>query len=371
MFAKNAVKRRENMGKKDLQEVVTIKDISEKLNVSISSVHRALQGKEGVSRKLKEKILQTAKEMGYVPNYVAASMKRKKRKIAVILPRDTATRRLYFDYIWNGVRSYGESITNFNLELEEYFVSDEKEQRGILENVANEGQEYYGGVLTYSFAKDEKVTLQIQRLVTMGIEVLVIDDNLEEAKGVIKISPSETYIGEIAGEFISLITPQTGTVLVTSGRKDSVTHIRKIESFCHILQKLKPQLDIQVIHEYSNLLGEKNSLYKAVSKVLQSNSEVVAIYGSTSYDNLPIIEALSQTENYQHIKIIGTDVNEETIKFLENNQMQAVIHQDAFTKGSRGLEILVNSIIKKEIGQDNYALPINIVLKSNLDFYRI
>lgn len=43
---------------------ITIKDISAKLNVSSVSVHRALSGKDGVSEKLRRKVLQTAEEMG-------------------------------------------------------------------------------------------------------------------------------------------------------------------------------------------------------------------------------------------------------------------------------------------------------------------
>ena len=44
---------------------ITIKDISARLNVSATSVHRALSGKEGVGEKLRRQILETAKEMGY------------------------------------------------------------------------------------------------------------------------------------------------------------------------------------------------------------------------------------------------------------------------------------------------------------------
>jgi len=62
---------------------VTIKDISNELGISAVSVHRALRGKEGISNELRSKILETAKEMGYVENYAAASIKRKTSKVDV------------------------------------------------------------------------------------------------------------------------------------------------------------------------------------------------------------------------------------------------------------------------------------------------
>ena len=54
------------------KERVTIKDISAKLGISSTTVHRALAGKEGMTDELRDKILQTAREMGYEINYAAS-----------------------------------------------------------------------------------------------------------------------------------------------------------------------------------------------------------------------------------------------------------------------------------------------------------
>ena len=42
---------------------ITLKDISEKMNVSMTSVHRAIYGKEGVSDKLRKQIIEVAEQM--------------------------------------------------------------------------------------------------------------------------------------------------------------------------------------------------------------------------------------------------------------------------------------------------------------------
>ena len=56
---------------------ITLKDISEKMNVSMTSVHRAIYGKEGVSDKLRKQIIEVAEQMGYEPNYAASSIREK------------------------------------------------------------------------------------------------------------------------------------------------------------------------------------------------------------------------------------------------------------------------------------------------------
>lgn len=68
-----------------MKKTTTMKDIAEALNISIVSVSKALNNKEGVGRDLRKKILQTAKEMGYktkVP-FKAAD---ENTKIGIIIP---------------------------------------------------------------------------------------------------------------------------------------------------------------------------------------------------------------------------------------------------------------------------------------------
>ncbi|MBC8078705.1 MAG: LacI family DNA-binding transcriptional regulator [Gorillibacterium sp.] len=54
---------------------ITMRDIADQLGVSSVTVSKALGDKEGVSEELKEKIKQTASEMGYRMNSVAKSMR--------------------------------------------------------------------------------------------------------------------------------------------------------------------------------------------------------------------------------------------------------------------------------------------------------
>lgn len=355
--------------KKTKEDVVTIKDISEKLDVSIVSVHRALQGKEGVGADLREKILKTAKEMGYVPNYMAASMKRKKKKIAIVLPIDRAGRSLYFDYIWKGIQDSSEETKAYNLELEEFPVRNEEEQYLRLKSIADAGTNKYAGVLSFSFSKDEKVLMQLQRLITMGIKVLIIDNSLDEPEGIICVSSNECQVGKIAGEFVSLITPDSGTVLISSGRKDSDAHKNKIISFIDFLKVQKPNLKVEVVNGYDSNLGKENGLYKEAVRKIGETEDLAAIFALTSYDNLPFVEALDDSGKGRKVKLVGSDINDETKTLLEDGKIQAVIHQGAYAKGHKGLIVLADFIVKKSIPEPVIYTSIDIVVKSNLNFY--
>lgn len=66
---------------------VTMRDIAEKLGVSIVSVSKALTGKEGVSEELREKVKKEADRLGYRYNLGAKGLKEGRNyNVGVIIP---------------------------------------------------------------------------------------------------------------------------------------------------------------------------------------------------------------------------------------------------------------------------------------------
>ena len=60
--------------------IATIKEIAKACNVSISTVSNILNGKNKASDEVKKLVLETAKEMNYVPNYMAKNLKQNYRR---------------------------------------------------------------------------------------------------------------------------------------------------------------------------------------------------------------------------------------------------------------------------------------------------
>jgi LacI family transcriptional regulator len=66
---------------------VTIRDLAEKLNLSITTVSRALDGYADVAEETRKRVIHTAREMGYEPSYAARQLRRKRSDaIGYILP---------------------------------------------------------------------------------------------------------------------------------------------------------------------------------------------------------------------------------------------------------------------------------------------
>lgn len=80
--------------------VVSLKDIANQAEVSITTVSRALQGKGEIGRKTREKILRTADELGYRSNLLISGMRTGKTKtIGVMIPNGES----YFSQIISAI----------------------------------------------------------------------------------------------------------------------------------------------------------------------------------------------------------------------------------------------------------------------------
>ena len=77
---------------------INIVDLANKLGVSTATVSRALNNKEGVGEKTRNKVIEMAKEMGYTPNVIAKTM-RKEMNVVVIFPIKDENASFYTDLL--------------------------------------------------------------------------------------------------------------------------------------------------------------------------------------------------------------------------------------------------------------------------------
>jgi LacI family transcriptional regulator len=87
-----------------LKKKITLKHIARELEVSISTVSKALKNSEEISRETKEKIQAFAKLYNYKPNNIAISLKNKRTKnIGVVIPNIV---HHFFTTVIRGVEKY-------------------------------------------------------------------------------------------------------------------------------------------------------------------------------------------------------------------------------------------------------------------------
>lgn len=91
----------------DKNHIVTIKDVSERAGVAISTVSRVLNGLDRVSDETRFKVEKAVEELGYVKNSLAASMKTGKSRMIVVIVPDIINE--YYTSVIQGVEEIASS----------------------------------------------------------------------------------------------------------------------------------------------------------------------------------------------------------------------------------------------------------------------
>ena len=91
--------------------MVTLKQIAEKLNISITTVSKALKDYPDVSKKTRKLVRETASMLHYKPNSFAVNLRTKESKtIGLIIPEIV---HHFFSSVIKGIISQAEKVFNF------------------------------------------------------------------------------------------------------------------------------------------------------------------------------------------------------------------------------------------------------------------
>ena len=109
-----------------MKKKITLKDIARELDVSISTVSKALKNSEEISRDTKEKIQAFARLYNYKPNNIAISLKNKRTKnIGVIVPDIV---HHFFTTVFRGIEKFA-NAKGYNVIV---CVSDESFDKEVI-----------------------------------------------------------------------------------------------------------------------------------------------------------------------------------------------------------------------------------------------
>ena len=164
---------------------VTIKDIARHLSLSVSTVSRALVDDKNIRRETKEKVLETAKALGYKPNPVATNLKYgHSNTVGVIVPEMVTP---FASQVINGIQSvlYANGIKVIIAESGED-PSKEKENLQLMERFMVDG--IIICLCSYKENRDEYMRLQQAEMPMvffdriphgMNVSQVIVDDYMK------------------------------------------------------------------------------------------------------------------------------------------------------------------------------------------------
>lgn len=331
--------------------MVTLKHLANQLNISVSTVSKALSDSSEIGKDTIEKVKKLAKELNYQPNKVALSLKQSQTKtIGVIIPNilNRFFARALFG-IQNEATKLGYSIitcvTNEQLDKEEESIS-------ILSN---------GSVDGFILAVSEETLVSssnqhIKALINKNIPLVMFDRNLSN------VDCNKVMIDDFKTAY------DLTKMLIENGRK-SFAFISTIEDLN--VGKLRRMGFENALNEHKQLnlkhlilIIDNDKDYQVQIKTLLSNNNLDAVI---SADNITgtITVNVANSIGYnipKDLSIIG--FTDEQVSNLSVPKL-SYVNQNAETIGEKALKMIIDKLKDKDasIKHTTLKIPVNIVHK--------
>ena len=342
--------------------MVTTKDIAEKLRLSQATVSRALNNKGRVNKETKQRILNAAKEMGYIPSLAARTLvTQQKIKMAVIL---FSHPEYFWQKVRKGVEEAGLEVSLLGIEVDVFVTPIDQPQKQIelMEQLAQ--QQYRAICIAPS---DPSVMIDvIDSLVDQGIYVVVLDADVSMSRRLCYMGCNYIQAGRLAGELMAKMLHYSGTVAMLAF-DDGIQPIQqRITGFRSVID------DYPDVHLYGPFKFKRNG-QDAYQKTCDLISEMKLDGLYVSYGILEeVAEALIQTGKAGEICVIGYDLSEKIADFIQRDVITATITHEPILQGYHAVKTMYHYILDSAGVYSKSSImytKLEAVFKENLQYY--
>ncbi len=359
------------------KNAVRIKDIAAKANVSVGTVDRVLHNRGRVSEEVRQKVLLMMQELDYEPNMMARTLgSNRTYRLAVIQPDHT------LDPYWQGPRDgldkaarelkpYGIGVTVYSYSLTQVDSFVAQATAATLSRP--------DGILVAPLFYRESLAFFAQWQ-QQGIPYVLFNTYIAELQPLSYVGQDSYQSGFLAGKLVRFGQPQPGTFLIAHIAEDianSVHVTQKERGFRDYFAQLAPARNGPAPgpREHPDKIISIDlpdpadpSFARQLNRLLDDEqAQLRGIFVSTSkaYEIAPYLQA----NRREDIRLVGYDLLEKNIHFLNENVIDFLINQNPKEQGYWGIFALADRLVfKKKVLPLKY-LPLDIITKENLQYY--
>ncbi len=359
------------------KNAVRIKDIAAKANVSVGTVDRVLHNRGRVSEEVRQKVLLMMKELDYEPNMIARTLgSNRTYQLAAIQPDHTLDP--YWQAPWNGIEKAARELKQYGVNVIIYPYNPVQAD-SFLKQAEAATLSQPDGILIAPLFYRESLTF-FERWQQQAIPYVLFNTYIAELKSLSYVGQDSYQSGFLAAKLVQFGQLQPGTFLIAHIAEDianSVHITQKERGFRDYFAQLAPAEDSPVQELYKspyNIVSvdlphpADPSFARQLNRLLDDEeTQLKGIFVSTSraYEIAPYLQAYHRED----IRLVGYDLLEKNIHFLNENVIDFLINQNPKKQGYRGIFALADLLIfKKEVPPLKY-LPLDIITKENLQYY--
>ena len=329
------------------KEKTTIHDIAKKLNITASTVSRALNDNPRISDATKKAVHKTAQKLNYHPNQIAAALRNGRSNIiGIIVP---TVDRSFFSSVVRGI----EEIANhakYNVMICQSYDDYEKEVATVEALLRSR----VDGIIA-SFAKQTRDFNHFLKAKERGIPVILFDRSNDE------LELSHVVVDDYLGGF------KATEHLIQQGC-NHIAHFagtQRISIYRDRLRGYKDALIANGLAFTENLVIESNLQLEdgrsSMAQLLKSKEMPDGVFSSSAYGILGALQVLKEKNVRvpQDVALVGFS-NEPYTSFTEPSI--TTIEQHSLRMGNAAAEIFLEEVLD----DDKKFIPQKVVLKPEL-----
>lgn len=348
-------------------EKIRIKDIAERACVSVGTVDRVLHNRPNVSKPAREKVEKALKEMEYQPNVYASALAYNRSYVFnMLMPQHES--EAYWEEIEQGVKKAIEVRRDFHIDVKfryyerfnnESFVKCYTE---CLESKPN------GVIIVPVDIETTKVFTNM--LHEQQVPFVLLDSYMPDLKPLSFFGQDSFCSGYFAAKMLMLIASGEKDIMIMklmkNGTVTSKQQMNREVGFRHYMHDHFPNINIIELHlpfkgtrsEYDAMLDEFFSAHPTIHHCITLNSKA------------HIVGEYLLRNNRRDIQIMGYDMVAKNAECLRQGSISFLIAQHGYQQGYSCVDTLFKAIVlRKKVQPVNY-MPIELLTKENVDFYR-
>lgn len=347
----------------------TINDVAERAQVSVGTVHRALYDKPGVSRAVRERILEVAHELGYRPNRMASSLRKKPLNIVVAFPAPTSDNRYFYGELWNGCRDAEDLFASHNCNVIHipYYEDDVNSFSSNMGRVLLQYKNSVDGVLIGGKMKRDDIALAgLISKKPYNIPLIAVGEVFDDISCLASIQSDHETDGKMAAEILGRQMDHSGDILMAAGDVTLHSNQSNSQAFESYLREHFPEHRIYKV--FDNPMDQ--SVAMRVSEILKTTPGIRGMYAVSARSTMQILKAAEECGLAGKIAIVGSDLHEDTARYLRDGFLSAVIFKNPANQAKTGIGILLDHLVwGKQPQTRNLRLTSLIVNRANVDRY--
>ncbi len=321
---------------------IRLKDIAEKLGITVTTVSKALKDYPDISNETKKEVKRLAEELNYQPNSQALALRSNRSyTIGLIIPEIV---HFFFSNVIKGIMNYAEQ-NNYRvlITLSNNSMNLEKKQANLLFNTKVDG-------VLVSLANETDTTKHFDMFKEFEIPIVMFDKVNEDFK-CNKVTIDDKQGGFTATEH--LINQGCKRIAHIGGPKNPLNSVNRFEGYKKALHKYGLDFDPTLVKECVDVTLEEGHTF--ANQLLQQENPPTGIFTITDQVGVGVLHAANdlRIKVPEQLKIVG--FSDSQIAQISQPPL-STIHQPGYEIGEMAAKLLIEEI---ELQDGGYEQPMD------------